>query len=216
MQRPPKCPWTILGVKKSASAEQIRDAYRKMALKYHPDMNKGCKVSGRLFQEAKEAFEELKEKRRPSNIGNLYQTYRSNSEYARYRYTDTRRRTSTGDQFYGFRRDKAGKGGFKGNYESGYQANEWVRRSADNQAFSSMQRRLRILERTGVGAAVLIFGVALSFAAVGTEAVWKASNKGKSFDDLVRDLDKRDSSKERSGRRRKMTNVMSDIESKPP
>ena len=34
--------YEVLGVDKSASADQIKSAYRKQAVKYHPDKNKGC------------------------------------------------------------------------------------------------------------------------------------------------------------------------------
>lgn len=57
--------YDILGVSKSASAEEIKKAYRKQALKYHPDRNKGNKGAEDKFKEAAEAYEILssKEKR---------------------------------------------------------------------------------------------------------------------------------------------------------
>lgn len=51
--------YTILGVTKSASAEEIKKAYRKLALQHHPDRNKGNKESETKFKEVTKAYEVL-------------------------------------------------------------------------------------------------------------------------------------------------------------
>src|SRR5437773_2599419 len=51
--------YAILGVKKNASAEEIRKAYRKLARKYHPDINPGDKVAEEKFKEISAAHEVL-------------------------------------------------------------------------------------------------------------------------------------------------------------
>lgn len=51
--------YDILGVSKGATAEEIKKAYRKVALKYHPDRNPGDKESEEKFKEAAEAYEVL-------------------------------------------------------------------------------------------------------------------------------------------------------------
>src|SRR5512133_2041203 len=49
----------ILGVKKSATAEDIRKAFRKLARKYHPDVNPGDKTAEEKFKQLSEANDVL-------------------------------------------------------------------------------------------------------------------------------------------------------------
>ena len=59
--------YEVLGVGKSASKDEIKSAYRKLALKYHPDRNKGDKASEEKFKEASEAYHVLSDDKRKAN-----------------------------------------------------------------------------------------------------------------------------------------------------
>ena len=60
--------YDILGVSKSASAAEIKKAYRKKAIQFHPDKNPDDKNAEKQFKKAAEAYEVLsnEEKRAPN------------------------------------------------------------------------------------------------------------------------------------------------------
>src|SRR6187401_2859331 len=51
--------YEVLGTEKTASPEEIKKAYRKLAVKYHPDKNQGDKEAEEKFKELGEAYEAL-------------------------------------------------------------------------------------------------------------------------------------------------------------
>ena len=54
--------YEVLGLKKGASDEEIKKAFRQLAKKYHPDLNPGDKEAETKFKEVNEAYEVLSDK----------------------------------------------------------------------------------------------------------------------------------------------------------
>jgi curved DNA-binding protein len=76
--------YKTLGVEKKASEEEIKKAYRKMAMKYHPDRNKGDKKAEDKFKELSEAYAVLSDKEKKKQ----YDTYGSAGFQQRYSQED--------------------------------------------------------------------------------------------------------------------------------
>ncbi len=74
--------YKILGVSKTATTEEIKKAYRKLAVKYHPDKNPGNKTAEEKFKEANEANDVLSdpEKRKKyDELGENWKYYQNNN-----------------------------------------------------------------------------------------------------------------------------------------
>lgn len=67
--------YQILGVSKTASQEDIRSAYRKLAMKYHPDRNPGDKKAEDKFKEMNEAYQVLSDPQKRSRYDQLGDSY---------------------------------------------------------------------------------------------------------------------------------------------
>ena len=85
-------PYKVLGVSPDASDEEIKRAYRRLAKKYHPDLNPGDERAAKEMQRVNAAYEQIKnpEKANPSGSGYGYNPYGS--------YQRTYQQ-STGDQY---------------------------------------------------------------------------------------------------------------------
>lgn len=105
--------YKVLGVKQDASQEEIRKAYRKLAKKYHPDINKDAPDAKERFQEINEANEVLGNPERRKKYDEYGENWRHADEYKaqRQRYSNG---NNDGYDFGGF----GGFGDFTGRYSN--------------------------------------------------------------------------------------------------
>ena len=90
--------YTVLGVSKSASDAEIKKAYRKLAMKYHPDHTKGNKGAEEKFKKISEAYAVLSDKKKRQE----YDTFGSEGFHQRFSQEDIFRGFDFGDIFQEF------------------------------------------------------------------------------------------------------------------
>lgn len=125
--------YEVLGVARSASEDEIKKAYRQLALKYHPDRNPGNKEAEEKFKEAAEAYEVLSDaekRRRYDQLG-----------HDGLRGTNYRDFTNVNDVFSAFG-DIFGQGFGGGIFEEVFGGGQRRRRTGHGQPGSDLRIRL--------------------------------------------------------------------------
>ena len=84
--------YSIMGVPKSASASEIKSAYRKLAMKYHPDRNPGSKEAESKFKNINEANEVLSDPKKRQTYDQLGKDWRQGRDFSHPPSTPTRMR----------------------------------------------------------------------------------------------------------------------------
>jgi len=104
---PGKDYYAMLGVPKTASADEIKKAYRKLAMKHHPDRNKGNKSAEEKFKEISEAYAVLSDEEKRKQ----YDSFGSEGFQNRYSQDDIFRNFDFGDIFseFGFKGRSSGQ-----------------------------------------------------------------------------------------------------------
>jgi curved DNA-binding protein len=100
--------YSTLGVNKNASQDEIKKAYRKLALKYHPDRTKGDKAAEQKFKEINEANEVLSdpEKRKKYDmLGDQWRYYQQQGAEGDFDWSRFSHRPGTSGTFYQYEGD---------------------------------------------------------------------------------------------------------------
>ena len=106
--------YKTLGVAKNASAEDIKKAYRKLARKYHPDVNPNDKEAHKKFQQINEAHEVLSDPEKRKKYDQYGENWKHADQYEQAR----QQQQQAGGGFGGFGGGGFGGGGF-GNFGGG-------------------------------------------------------------------------------------------------
>ena len=135
--------YKVLGVERKANADDIRKAYRKLAMQYHPDKNPGDKKSEEKFKEINEAYQVLSDdqkRARYDQLGSAYSNFRtSGGRPGDFQWDDWFQQQGAGQRSYGNAEDVfGGAGGFSDFFRSIF--GEAVRSSARNQAAQQQQQ----------------------------------------------------------------------------
>ena len=102
--------YKILGVGKTASADEIKKAYRKLARKHHPDVNPNDKTAESKFKELQEAYDVLKDEKKRKEYDEL------GTNYFNYKNAGAGGGASQGQYYYDY--SGGGASGFNYNYNN--------------------------------------------------------------------------------------------------
>jgi curved DNA-binding protein len=133
--------YKILGVDRKASADDIRTAYRKLAMKFHPDKNPGDKKAEDKFKEINEAYQVLSDdqkRARYDQLGSAYTDFRSSGgRPADFRWDDWFQQNAQQRGYAGGEEAFGGAGGFSDFFRTIF--GEAIRNSARGQSAQQQQ-----------------------------------------------------------------------------
>lgn len=107
--------YKVLGIEKNATQDEIKKAFRKLARKYHPDVNPNDKEANQLFQQVNEANEALSDPEKRRKYDEYGQNWKNADQYEQARRSQGTR--GSGRNPFGDSSDSFGGGGFSDFFE---------------------------------------------------------------------------------------------------
>lgn len=160
--------YKILGLDKTASKDDLKKAYRKLALKYHPDRTKGDKKAEEKFKQANEAYAVLSDPEKRQQ----YDTYGSDTFQKRYTQEDIFRGADLGSIFREFGINTGGFSQAGGRARGGSPFESFFTQSSGmggNNPFQSQSQGCRSAQPVKGADATLELGISLTEILNGTE-----------------------------------------------
>ncbi len=111
--------YSLLGIKKGATEEEIKKAYRKLAIKYHPDTNKGDKSAEEKFKEINVAYDTLKDPQKRAAYDQFgHEAFTNSGMGNRSSYQSNGNPFGNGFEGFNFNFGGSGSGGFSDIFEN--------------------------------------------------------------------------------------------------
>ncbi|XP_060960377.1 chaperone protein dnaJ 72 [Cannabis sativa] len=175
--------YEVLGLTKNATKDEIKDAFRRLAFKFHPDKHSGSSKSVKdtatlRFKQVSEAYQILSDDRKRADYNFRYRYHNSGG--------------GTGNS-YGY-----GYGYGQHNYGSEYRPGSG---SGSNGFVSKFENVLRYLTTRAFLLNVVFAGALLGGMFVidmGKDALWKMHNSGKSFEETMESIEKAKAEKDKT------------------
>ncbi len=130
--------YKVLGVEKTATQDEIKKIYRKLAVKYHPDKNQGNKKAEETFKEINEAHDvlgDVEKRKKYDQLGENWQQYANQNQQEYYRQTNKKH-----DQNQNYNNESRFSDFFESifGYNENIKRNSTKRRGEDHQASTTI------------------------------------------------------------------------------